>query len=86
MSKSHHGHSSHAGNWRDPRLERLIAAALDGAQIVKVTALKSDNADATVTAKDTGYGAPLRIDVQVHGVLRSVVLHSFEVEPQGAKK
>jgi len=76
MSKSHRNHGQRVVDWRDPRLERLIASALDGAEILKITALKSDSVNASVTAKDTGYGAPLRIDVRHEGALKSVVLHS----------
>lgn len=76
MSKLHHHHGPRVVNERDPRLERLVASALDGAEIVKVTALKSDSVDSGVTAKDAGYGAPLRIDVRYHGQPKSVVLHS----------
>ena len=83
MSKSHHGHSSRPPNWCDPRLERLVASAMDGAEILKVTALKADATEATVTAKDTGYGAPLRIDVRHDGLLKSVVLHSATPNPFG---
>jgi hypothetical protein len=83
MSKSHHHHGHRVIDWRDPRLERLIASALDGAEILKVTALKADTVDATLTAKDTGYGAPLRIDVRHDGVLKSVVLHSATPNPFG---
>ena len=83
MSKAHHSHGHRVVDWRDPRLERLIASALDGAEILKVTALKSDAVDATVTAKDTGYGAPLRIDVRQDGMLKSVVLHSATPNPFG---
>lgn len=83
MSKSHHHHGHRVVDWRDPRLERLIASALDGAEILKITALKSDTVDSNVTAKDTGYGAPLRIDVRHEGVLKSVVLHSATPNPFG---
>jgi hypothetical protein len=83
MSKSHHSHGHRADHFRDPRLARLIASALDGAEILKITALKSDNVEATVTAKDTGYGAPLRIDVRHEGELKSVVLHSATPNPFG---
>ncbi len=76
MSKSHPKHGHRVLDWRDPRLERLIASALDGAEILKITALKSDTVEATVTAKDTGYGAPLRIDIRHEGMLKSLVLHS----------
>jgi len=83
MSKSHPGHSSHSASWRDPRLEQLIEGALEGAEVLKVTALKSDSTAATLTAKDTGYGAPLRIDVRHQGRLRSLVLHSATPNPFG---
>jgi len=83
MSKSHHHHGHRVVDWRDPRLERLIASALDGAEILKITALKSDTVDSNVTAKDTGYGAPLRIDIRHEGVLKSVVLHSATPNPFG---
>jgi hypothetical protein len=83
MSKSHPKHGHRVVDWRDPRLERLVASALDGAEILKITALRSDTVEATVTAKDTGYGAPLRIDIQHEGVLKSVVLHSATPNPFG---
>ena len=83
MSKTHHQHRPRAIELRDSRLERLIASALDGAEVLKVTALKSDSVEAGVTAKDTGYGAPLRIDVRHDGVLKSLVLHSATPNPFG---
>ena len=83
MSKSHHGQTPRELDRRDPRLERLIASALDGAQILKVTALSSDAPDASLTAKDTGYGAPLRIDIRQGNALKSVVLHSATPNPFG---
>lgn len=83
MSKSHATHGSPSSGWRDPRLERLIASALRGAEILKITPLSADTAAATMTAKDTGYGAPLRIDVRCEGELKSVVLHSATPNPFG---
>jgi hypothetical protein len=83
MSKSLSAHGHRAAHFHDSRLERLIASALEGAEILKVTALKSDTIEATVTAKDTGYGAPLRIDVRHEGALKSVVLHSATPNPFG---
>lgn len=83
MSKSHSHHGHRTADWRDPRLERLIDSALQGAEILKITALKPDSADASVTAKDTGYGAPLRIDVRHEGALKSLVLHSATPNPFG---
>lgn len=76
MSKAHHHHGSRVVTERDPRLERLVASALNGAEIVKITALKSDSGDGGFTAKDAGYGAPLRIDVRHRGEAKSLVLHS----------
>lgn len=83
MSKSHHHHGPRVVDWRDSRLERLVAGALEGAEILKVTALASDTLDSGVTLKDTGYGAPLRIDVQHGGELKSLVLHSATPNPFG---
>jgi len=83
MSKSHHHHGQRVVDWRDSRLDRLVASALDGAEVLKVTALKSDTVDAGMTAKDTGYGAPLRIDVRHEGMLKSLVLHSATPNPFG---
>ena len=62
MSKPHH-HSSHPV-WNDPRLERLVANALPGAEVLKVSSLKADAVTESATAKDAGYGSPLRIDVR----------------------
>src|SRR4051812_37317711 len=83
MSKSHHHQGPRVVDWRDSRLERLVAGALEGAEILKVTALASDTVDSGVTLKDTGYGAPLRIDVQHGGELKSLVLHSATPNPFG---
>jgi Phosphotransferase enzyme family len=83
MSKSHPQRTSHDDDWCDPRLQRLVGAALDGAEILKVTALGTDSRTASLTAKDTGYGAPLRIDVRHEGSLKSVVLHSATPNPFG---
>jgi hypothetical protein len=81
MSKPHH-HPSHPV-WNDPRLERLIANALPGAEVLKVSSLKADAVTESATAKDAGYGSPLRIDVRHQGELKSVVLHSATPNPFG---
>jgi len=83
MTKPRHPPSQRAEYPRDLRLEQLVASALPGAEILKVTALKSDTANATMTAKDTGYGAPLRIDVRHDGAVSSLVLHSATPNPFG---
>ena len=83
MSKPHSNHGQRPVELRDPRLDRLVASALDGAEILKITALTSDTVEAGVTAKDTGYGAPLRIDVRHQGQRKSLVLHSATPNPFG---
>jgi hypothetical protein len=83
MSNAHSNHGHRTVDWRDPRLERLVASALDGAEILEVRVLGSDTVQAGVTAKDTGYGAPLRIDVRHEGQRKSLVLHSATPNPFG---
>jgi hypothetical protein len=58
------------------RLRKLVAAALPGAQIVRVVPLKPDSVSRDESAKGAGYGAPLRIDVQQDGVESSFVLRT----------
>ena len=67
----------------DPRLHRLITNALQGAEVLSVTPLKPDSTEVKTTAKDVGYGAPLRIDVRHDGQLKSLVLHSATQNPFG---
>lgn len=61
---------------RDARLAGLVASVLPGARITSVTALGIDSGDASSTSKAAGYGAPLRIDVELDGVRRRLVLHT----------
>ena len=82
MSKSHR-HPSHSALWDDPRIKRLIANAFEGAEILKISALKADSGADTTTGKEAGYGAPLRIDLRHEGELKSVVLHSATPNPFG---
>jgi hypothetical protein len=82
MSKPHR-HQSHATLWDDPRIRRVIANAFEGSEILRVSALKADSDADTSTGKDTGYGAPLRIDLRHEGELKSVVLHSASPNPFG---
>ncbi len=82
MSKSHR-QPAHTASWDDPRLQRLIANAFDGAEIVKVSPLKVDSNVESTTTKGAGYGAPLRIDIRYEGELKSVVLHSATPNPFG---
>jgi hypothetical protein len=67
----------------DPRLLRLVANALPGAEVLSVTPLKPDSVAVKTTAKGVGYGAPLRIDVRHDGQLKSLVLHSATQNPFG---
>jgi hypothetical protein len=60
----------------DLRLQRLVEAALPGARIVAVEALGVDAKPSGASTKGTGYGAPLRIDLELDGAPRSVVLHT----------
>lgn len=67
----------------DERLRLLIGRALPGAVITRVTALGSDASPEHGTTKGTGYGAPLRIDLELAGMRRSVVLHTATANPFG---
>jgi Phosphotransferase enzyme family len=67
----------------DGRLARLVASALAGAEVLSVTPLTPDTVRVESTAKDVGYGAPLRIDVRHEGQLKSLVLHSATENPFG---
>jgi hypothetical protein len=60
----------------DPRLQRLVEAALPGARILNVEALGVDAKPSGASTKGAGYGAPLRIDLELGGARRSVVLHT----------
>jgi hypothetical protein len=60
----------------DERLRRLVGAALPGAAIVRVTPLGNDAMPEAGTAKGAGYGAPLRIDIELDGKRQTVVLHT----------
>jgi len=83
MTKSHQPHGGRVAQPLDSRLKRLVASALEGAEILKVTPLRTDCSDRGVTAKDAGYGAPLRIEVRHRGELKSLVLHSATANPFG---
>jgi hypothetical protein len=60
----------------DARLQRLVEGALPGARIVTVEALGVDAKPSGASTKGTGYGAPLRIDLELGGTRRIVVLHT----------
>jgi hypothetical protein len=82
MSKPH-PHVSHSALRDDPRIQRLIANAFEGCEILGVRALKADARADAPTGKEAGYGAPLRVDLRHDGELKSVVLHSATPNPFG---
>ena len=57
-------------------LERFVASALPGARLTGVSVLGADSSVADRTRKGTGYGAPIRLDVEHEGRARSLVLHT----------
>jgi hypothetical protein len=57
-------------------LERFVASALPGARLVGVRALGADSNVADRTRKGTGYGAPIRLDVEREGRVEALVLHT----------
>jgi hypothetical protein len=67
----------------DPRLHQLVESALPGARIVHVKALGVDARPGGSSTKGVGYGAPLRIDLEVQGQPRTVVLHTATANPFG---
>lgn len=60
----------------DARLAGLVQAVVPGARITRVTPLGVDSGAASTTNKAAGYGAPLRIDVELEGRQRRFVLHT----------
>jgi hypothetical protein len=60
----------------DRRLRDLIASSFPGARVLRVQLLGTDQAPDGTTTKGAGYGAPIRIDIDVAGKARSLVLHT----------
>jgi hypothetical protein len=60
----------------DPWLVEIVRRAVGDGEVCGVTALSVDSPSSDDTAKSAGYGVPLRIDVSVNGVTRSLVLHT----------
>ena len=60
----------------DQRLTHLIERVLPAARIVKTVALGPDVGADGKTTKSTGYGQPIRIDVEQGGRTRRLVLHT----------
>jgi streptomycin 6-kinase len=69
----------------DPELMRIVNRALPGARLLRAVTLGADDAAEALdeTAKVAGYGAPVRIDVEVAGERRSLVLHQASPNPFG---
>lgn len=61
----------------DPELLRIVQRALPGAKLLHAVALGADDGSSALdgTTKVAGYGAPLRIDVELAGERKSLVLH-----------
>src|SRR5690606_32116949 len=57
-------------------LERLVASALPGARLLCARVLGADSDVPDRTQKGTGYGAPVRLDVEREGRVESLVLHT----------
>ncbi len=57
-------------------LERFVASARPGARLVGVRALGADSNVADRTRKGTGYGAPIRLDIEHQGRVEALVLHT----------
>jgi len=69
----------------DPELVRLVNRAVPGAKLLRVVALGADDRTRAFdsTAKVAGYGAPVRIDLEVGGEPRSLVLHQASANAFG---
>lgn len=60
-----------------PALERCIARALPGGRLLRVVALRPDEAAAADTLKVQGYGVPLRLEAEdASGAARTLVFHT----------
>ena len=69
----------------DPELKRIVARAVPGARVLSALTLGADlESDARqATAKSAGYGVPIRIDVELQGERRSLVLHGTSANDFG---
>jgi hypothetical protein len=59
-----------------PQLRKIVETALPGARILQTTALGPDSQTDDETAKGTGYGRPVRVEVEHRGRRRVLVLHT----------
>lgn len=69
----------------DPGLVRIVERAIPGARVLRARALGTDDASQgeQVTTKAAGYGIPIRIDIEVRGEARCVVLHGSSANQFG---
>ncbi|HVJ17134.1 MAG TPA: aminoglycoside phosphotransferase family protein [Polyangiaceae bacterium] len=69
----------------DPGLVRIVERAVPGARVLRAKVLGSDDASAgeQPTSKAAGYGIPIRIDIEVSGQTRRVVLHGSSANQFG---
>lgn len=69
----------------DAELTRIVARVLPGARILRVSALGRDDAavEHQKTAKGAGYGIPIRIELELAGQVRSLVLHGTSADAFG---
>lgn len=69
----------------DPGLVRLVERAIPGARVLRARAFGTDDASSEeqVTTKAAGYGVPIRIDIEVGGEPRRVVLHGSSANEFG---
>lgn len=69
----------------DPGLVRIVERAVPRARVLRAKPLGADDASPgpQVTTKSTGYGIPIRIDIEVNGQARRVVLHGSSANQFG---
>jgi hypothetical protein len=69
----------------DPELVRIVERAVPGARVLRARALGTDDASAgeQLTTKAAGYGTPVRIDLEVSGEAKRLVLHGTSANQFG---
>jgi thiamine kinase-like enzyme len=69
----------------EPALVHLVERAIPGARVLRARTFGTDDASVgeQVTTKAAGYGIPIRIDIEVDGETRRVVLHGSSANQFG---
>lgn len=69
----------------DPGLVRIVERAVPGARVLRARAIATDDASPgeQLTTKAAGYGIPIRIDIEVSGEPRRLVLHGSSANQFG---